>query len=150
MVLNRNNELTKWYKKKVSEIEATGWRRHGAKVGDKVRFHCPLSYEDDELWEEIQGKERPITMQIEHGSIGEIIQLGRGDSVYVRIECTVWYYDDNSNEVSFTDEFELQGDILDSDEISHLASYEWAFELVDKPHKHTDESKQLSLFDKSE
>ena len=128
------SELENWAKAKVAEIEATGWRRHGLKVGDKVRFHCPSDYEDDELWEEILGVERPIEMKIEHGTIGEITQLLSGDRVRVRLTCIVGYWDDEDNWNSFDDDDqELTGEIVTKEDIKHFSSWEWGFLAIEKP-----------------
>lgn len=132
-MLRRVSQLGKWHKKKVAELEATGWRRHGLQVGDKVRFHCEGDYEDDELWEEILGEERNITMKIAHGEIGEIVHLGAGDRVTVRLTCTCSYHDDKDKSHIFTDEGqELQGDIVTKDEAKDLC-WEWGFLAIESP-----------------
>lgn len=137
--------LNEWYQQKRNEVYATGWRPHGLSVGDKVRFHCEYDYRDDELWEYIEGKERPIAMVIENNSVGTITELLDLNTVRVELPCVISYENDNESQQHYEDTQVIEGELLTHDEINKLGSLCHAFKVI-REAKSNPKGKQLSLF----
>jgi hypothetical protein len=85
-------KLKDWYEERRKQIEATGWRRHGGKVGDKVKLYAEWDWREDDFYETIDGKERYCELLIENGAIGEVIELLENDKVKAEFECVISYW----------------------------------------------------------
>jgi len=136
---NCDKNLIDWYEQKKAAVYATGWRQHGGKINDKVRFHCKGDYDDDELYEEIDGIERRITLRIEDEAIGEITYLTNSEDVLATFPCTIGYWD-NGLYCEYHDHEEIRGYLTNTtDTIDKF----WWFELIVEPKEN---SHQLSMF----
>lgn len=138
--------IDEWYKEKRDKAYATGWRPHGLSVGDKVKFHCEYNYVDDDLWEMINGKERPIEMKVEHNAVGKITELLDLNTVRVELPCVIFYFGEDDCQGSYQSTQVIEGDVLTSTELKELHEFEHAFKIIKKKKVKSSE-KQLSLFD---
>lgn len=119
-------KLSDWYEAKRKQIESTGWRRHGGKVGDKVKLHAEWDWHEDDFYEIIDGKERAAELLIENGAIGEVIELLEHDKVKAQFECVIWYWRKDKRH-EFTDTHVLELDIVPPSEVNN---YDTVFDPV--------------------
>lgn len=119
-------KLSDWYEERRKQIEATGWRRHGGKVGDKVKLHAEWDWHEDDFYEIIDGKERAAELLIENGATGEVIELLENDKVKAQFDCVISYWRKGKRH-KFTDTHVLELDIVPPSEVS---KYDTVFDPV--------------------
>lgn len=149
-------DIQEWYEQKKQAIEATGWRSHGGKVGDKVKLHADWDWHEDDFYEIVDGKERYCELEIKDGAIGTITELLEGDTVKVEFTSLIWYWRKHKKtKVHKRFEFEsphvLELDIVPLSEVDVESTvFDPVLTLVNPPKKPSPQipdSKQLKLFD---
>lgn len=88
--------LKKWYEETKKKVYATGWRRHGAKIGDTVILHCEDDYyqfDDDKPNLCIRTGSSGIITQLEESPDGVIAKFEYqneiGDNATVEIDLNI-------------------------------------------------------------